>query len=326
LDAMNAHYLPESVIAESDRVAVGRVPFGIGIPQVVQGSHFDLGVLRETLQVAEELGFHSAWIMDQALTTAPALEAITTLGYAAALTDSIRLGTGVLLTALRQPVQLARHLATLDQLSSGRLILGVGLGERSSYHPAFGVSPSHRAARFVESLELLKRLWTENAVTFSGRFWQTEGLTMEPKPFQKPHPPIWFGGGSKPAIDRAVRNGDGWMGAGNSTVGQFTEQVSLLREALDATGRDPASFTIAKRVYLAVSLDTDRSLQRMRAWSTVFYGDTTMADTAAVVGDLELCLGRLSEVSRSGADLIVLNPVFDVIDQMKLLAPAISVF
>lgn len=306
-------------------MAVQRVRYGIGIPQVVQGSHFDLGVLRGTLQAAEELRFHSAWIMDQALTTAPALEAITTIGYAAAVTDSVRLGIGVLLTALRQPVQLARHLATLDQLSRGRLILGVGLGERSSYHPAFGISPSHRAARFVEGLELLKRVWTEDGVTFSGQFWQTEDLTLEPKPFQRPQPPIWFGGGSKPAIDRAVRNGDGWMGAGSSTVGQFKEQVSLVSEALDAIGRDPATFTIAKRMYLAVSPDTDRSLERMRAWSTVFYGDTTMADTAAVVGDLELCMGKLSEVSGSGADLIVLNPVFDVIDQMRLLASALPV-
>jgi alkanesulfonate monooxygenase SsuD/methylene tetrahydromethanopterin reductase-like flavin-dependent oxidoreductase (luciferase family) len=205
------------------------------------------------------------------------------------------------------------------------LILGVGLGERSSYHPAFGISPSHRAARFMEGLELLKRVWTEDGVTFSGRFWQTEDLTLEPKPFQRPRPPIWFGGGSKPAIDRAVRNGDGWMGAGSSTVGQFKEQVSLVSEALDAIDRDPATFTIAKRMYLAVSPDTDRSLEQMRAWSTVFYGDTTMADTAAVVGDLELCMGKLSEVSGSGADLIVLNPVFDVIDQMRLLASAFPV-
>jgi probable F420-dependent oxidoreductase len=305
-------------------LAPRNVRFGVGIPQVVDGSRFDVDHLRRMLRAAEELGFHSAWIMDQPLGTAPALEPITTLGYAAAVTDSIRLGTGVILVPVRQPVQLAMDVATLDQLSGGRLILGVGLGARTDYYPAYGISPSDRLARFREGVELLKRLWTEDGVTFPGRFWQTEDLTVSPRPHQRPHPPLWFGGGSKPAIDRAVKLGDGWMGAGISTLDQFKEQASLVRSALDASGRDPATFTIAKRVYLAVSSDRDRSLERMRAWSRVFYGDTAMADVAAVVGDLDSCVHKLSEVADAGADLIVLNPVFDEIEQMRLLTGAIS--
>lgn len=305
-------------------MALHTVRFGVGIPQVVQGAQFDVGGLRQMLHATEELGFHSAWIMDQPLGTAPALEPITTLGYAAAGTESVRLGTAVIVTPLRQPVQLARDLATLDQLSAGRLIVGVGLGDRTDYYPAFGISASHRVTRFMEVVELLKRLWAEDGVTFTGRFWQTEGLTVKPKPYQRPRPPIWFGGRSKPAIDRAVRSGDGWMGAGSSSVHQFKEQASLVRAALEAIGRDPAGFTIAKRVYIAVSSDRERAMERMRAWSAVFYGDTAMADEAAVVGDLDFCIGKLSEVSDLGADLIVLNPVFDEIEQMRLLSGAIS--
>jgi probable F420-dependent oxidoreductase len=307
-----------------ERMADRAVRFGFGIPQVVDGSHLDVAGLRSMLMATEELGFHSAWIMDQPLTTAPALEPITTLGYAVAVTESVRLGTAVVLTALRQPVQLAMELATLDQLSGGRLIVGVALGDRTDFYPAFGISASHRVARFMEGLELLKRLWTEESVTFTGRFWQAERLTAQPKPVQRPHPPIWFGGRSKPAIDRAVRNGDGWIGAGISTVDQFKEQASLVRATLDAMGRDPATFTVAKRLYIAVSTDRERSLERMRAWSKVFYGDTNMADQAAVVGDLDFCMRKLSEVRDSGADLIVLNPVFDVVNQMQLLAGAAS--
>jgi probable F420-dependent oxidoreductase len=306
----------------STRGAEG-VRFGVGMPQVVQGGQFDVDGLRRVLHAAEELGFHSAWVMDQTLGTAPALEPITTLAYAAAATESIRLGVGVIVAPLRQPVQLARDLATLDQLSRGRLILGVGLGDRTNFYPAFGLSASHRVARFIEGLDLLKRSWTEDAMTFTGRFWQTEDLAVNPKPYQKPRPPIWFGGGSKPAIDRAVRHGDGWMGAGSSTLDQFKEQASVVRDALAAIGRDPAAFTIAKRVYIAVSTNRDRSLERMRAWSSIFYGDATVLDRVAVVGDLAFCMGKLFEVNDSGADLIVLNPVFDEIDQMKLLSTAL---
>jgi alkanesulfonate monooxygenase SsuD/methylene tetrahydromethanopterin reductase-like flavin-dependent oxidoreductase (luciferase family) len=187
-----------------------------------------------------------------------------------------------------------------------------------------GVSPDHRVGRLMEGLELIKRLWAEDGVTFSGRFWQTEDLTAQPKPYQRPHPPIWFGGGSRPAVERAVKFGDAWMGAGSSTIEQFKEQASLVRATLDVSGRDPATLPIAKRLYVAVSSDRNRALERMRTWSTMFYGNTRMADTAAVVGDLDHCMQRISEVRDAGARLIVLNPVFDVIDQMEQLAAATS--
>ena len=97
------------------------------------------------------------------------------------------------------------------------------------------------------------------AVTFDGRFWQLDGAAMEPKPFQKPHPPLWFGGSAPAALRRAVRHGDGFFGAGSSTTAEFAEQVPIVREALAEHGRDPASFRIAKRVYIAVDDDAERA-------------------------------------------------------------------
>ncbi len=304
-------------------MALDDLSYGVGIPQIVEGSALDIDRLRDMLRATEDLGFDSAWIMDASLTAAPSLEPVTTLAFAAAATSSIRLGIGVIVAPLRQPVRLAIDLATVDQLSQGRLIVGIGLGDRTDRSQAFGVPPDNRVGRVMEGMELIKRLWTEDGVTFTGRFWQTKDLTAQPKPFQKPHPPIWFGGGSKPAVERAVRFGDGWMGAGNSTIEQFKEQAALVRATLNEAGRDPATLPIAKRLYIAVSPHRDRGLNRMRAWSRVFYGNSRMADTAAVVGDLDHCLQKLSEVREAGAGLIVLNPVFDVIDQMQQLAAAL---
>jgi probable F420-dependent oxidoreductase len=304
-------------------VALEDLRFGVGIPQIVEGSALDIVRLKDMLRATEELGFESAWIMDASLTGAPALEPVTTMAFAAAVTSSIRLGIGVIVAPLRQPVKLAIDLATVDQLSQGRLIVGLGLGDRTDRSPAVGVPPDHRVGRVMEGLELIKRLWAEDGVTFAGRFWQTEDLTAQPKPFHKPHPPIWFGGGSKPAVERAVKLGDGWMGAGGSTIEQFKDQASLVRAALKAAGRDPATLPIAKRLYIAVSPDRKRGMGMMRAWSTMFYGNTRMADTAAVVGDLDHCMQKVSEVREAGAGLIVLNPVFDVIDQMEQLAAAL---
>src|SRR6266511_5840637 len=98
----------------------------------------------------------------------------------------------------------------------------------------------------------MKALWTQAEIKFHGRFWQLDGAAMEPKPFQKPHPPIWFGANHPAALRRAVRHGDGFFGAGSSTTTQFAEQVPIVRQALAEAGRDTAGFGIAKRVYIAV--------------------------------------------------------------------------
>jgi probable F420-dependent oxidoreductase len=300
------------------------VRLGIGLPQVVEGGQFDVERLGAVLREAEELGFHSAWVLDQAVTRSPALDPLLVLAYAATVTDSIRLATGVLLIALRHPVALARETATLDRLSEGRLILGVGVGARGSYVPALGIPPADRGERFVECLDLLEELWTKDRVTFSGRFWELEGTEVEPKPVQRPRPPIWFGGMAGAALDRAVRRGDGWIGAGASLIEEFKERAATVRQLLEETGRDPATFGIGKRVYISVSADREPAMERMRAWSTYFYGGTEVIDRAAIVGNLDYCLTKLAQVKAAGADLILLNPVFDEVELMRLLAGAID--
>jgi alkanesulfonate monooxygenase SsuD/methylene tetrahydromethanopterin reductase-like flavin-dependent oxidoreductase (luciferase family) len=117
---------------------------------------------------------------------------------------------------------------------------------------AFGVDPTSYLARFSEGLRLMQQLWTQPRVDFDGRFWQLRNAAMEPKPFQKPHPPIWLGGSHPNALRRAVQLAHGFIGAGSSTTAQFAEHARILRDELRKHQRDPDTFTIAKRVYIAI--------------------------------------------------------------------------
>ena len=296
--------------------------FAISIPQFVADGAFDPAGFRAYLARAEALGFDGAWTGEQVLGSMPHLGPMETMTYAAACTEQLRLGCMLFVTPLHSPVHLAKDLSTLDQLSRGRIEIGVGIGRTSQdVLSAFEVDPGSLVARFTEGLRLMKSLWTEPKVTFNGRFWQLDGAAMEPKPFQKPWPPIWFGGSHPAALRRGVRHGDGFFGAGSSTTAQFAEQVRVVRDALAETGRDPADFRIAKRVYLAVDDDAQRAQQRVAASLVELYGEFgRRLEPVTVWGPPEACVRGLQEVADAGAELILLNPLSDEAEQMERLA------
>jgi len=296
--------------------------FGIGAPQVHTHLPVDLEEIRRYIEQAEALGFHSLWVQEQAglRAAAGALEGVSMLSYAAALTRRIRLGSAVFLINLRNPIQLAKSLASLDQLSQGRLIVGVGLGGVTRLYEAYGLSPEHRVSRFVEALTLMKKLWTEENFTFEGKFWQLKNASLAPRPFQKPHPPVWFGANSPAALKRAVKHGSGFIGAGSSSSGDFKSKVQTVLSALAEAKKGSADFIIGKRVYLAVDKDRERAAKRLREWFGLFYGQADLADRVAVWGSAEECVERLREIVAAGARLLLLNPVFDMMEQMEVLA------
>ncbi len=296
--------------------------FGIGAPQVHTHLPVDLEEIRRYIERAEALGFHSLWVQEQAglRAAAGALEGVSMLSYAAALTRRIRLGNAVFLINLRNPIQLAKSLASLDQLSQGRLIVGVGLGGVTRLYEAYGLSPEHRVSRFVEALTLMKKLWTEENFTFEGKFWQLKNASLAPRPFQKPHPPVWFGANSPAALKRAVKHGSGFIGAGSSSSGDFKSKVQTVLSALAEAKKGSADFIIGKRVYLAVDRDRERAAKRLREWFGLFYGQADLADRVAVWGSAEECVERLREIVAAGARLLLLNPVFDMMEQMEVLA------
>jgi probable F420-dependent oxidoreductase len=298
--------------------------FAIAIPQFFADGEFDPEQFRGYLGRAEELGFHSAWTQEAVLGTAPQFAPLQAMAYAAACTTRLRLGCVVLVTPLHSPVHLAKDLSTLDQLSCGRLEIGVGAGGRARPFAAFGIRPDRYLARFTEGLALMKALWTQPRITFDGEFWQLTDAAMEPKPVQKPHPPLWFGANAEPALRRAVRLGDGFFGAGSAPTASFARQVQIVRQALAEAGRDPGSFPIAKRIYMAVDDDAGRARERMNDAMERIYGRRIPSiEAAAVAGTTADCVREVNAVAAAGAELILFTTVFDQREQMERLAAEI---
>jgi alkanesulfonate monooxygenase SsuD/methylene tetrahydromethanopterin reductase-like flavin-dependent oxidoreductase (luciferase family) len=302
------------------------VKFSISIPQRADNG-FDAEGTRSYLARAEELGFEGGWTLEQIVGPAPSLAPLELLSWAAAHTTRLRLGVAVLISSLHDPLQLASAITAADQLSQGRLDVGVGHGGNFRPFSAFGVEKATFVRYFAEGLELMKAAWSdEPTVTFHGRFRDVDGLPIQPKPVQRPHPPIWFGGGAPKAVARGVRLGDAFMGAGSSTTASFREAVKVVRRELDELGKDPTQFRIAKRVYLTVDDDADRARDLVLAGLHRIYGDLPGLDLPAVpVSGIPADVVRgLREVVDAGAQMILLNPVGATVgedrEQMERLA------
>jgi len=157
--------------------------------------------------------------------------------------------------------------------------------------------------------------------------WRLQGASMEPKPVQKPHPPVWFGGSAPAGMRRAVRHGDGFMGAGSQTTAQFAEQVKVVREELSAQSREPDTFRVGKRVYVHVEDDAARGRQALEDALTRHYGRGGWSEHI-LAGPAEECTAGIRAVADAGAELILLNPLVDDAQQLERLAaeviPALS--
>jgi len=284
-----------------------RITFGMSLPHR-SPEPIDMSVVRQVAQRSEALGFRDLWVTENTLDHVFSFDPVVILTHAAAITTSIRVGVSVAVLPVQNPIHVAHQFATLDYASNGRAILGVGLG-RDQHYAEFQVPREHRIRRFREELELIKALWAEPKVSYRGSIYRLETGAMSPRPVQKPHPPIWFGGGHPDALRRAAQMGDAWMGAGGSSNADFARSVPLLREHLEKARRDPKTFPISKRVFLSVHERADVARTELNRWFTVVYRNPAGTDACGVHGTPEQVRERLEELAGNGASHLLLNPV-----------------
>jgi probable F420-dependent oxidoreductase len=260
---------------------------------------------------AEALGYDAIWIGDS-LSDRPRHEPLVMLAGVAARTKRVLLGTAVLLPALRNPVQLAQQAATLDQVSEGRLILGIGIGANApgahAEFAAVGVPFEKRVGRIMEGMRLCRALWRGEPVSWDGR-WPLKDVVVGPVPFRKGGPPIWMGGGSQGAMQRAAQHFHGWFPIAPSPEAfgkQWQEVRAMAREA----GRDPN--TLDSAMYLTVCIDDDRAQAeaKVAAFMEAYYprrGEAMMKNQAWVAGPAAVIAERLAAYADAGLTHLVIR-------------------
>jgi probable F420-dependent oxidoreductase len=247
-------------------VGVARKEFdrrlGVSLPSM--GSNPDPQRLASVAQEAERLDFDSVWVPDHVLRVfAPILDPLTTLSFVAGATQSIGLGTNVLIAPYRHPVILANEAASLDILSGGRFVLGVGAGWNEEEFPSLGISVHERGRRTDEVLEAMRRLWAGGPATYEGRYYSFASATLGTSPRTEGGPPILVGGYSDAALRRALRFGEKWGGFSDSP-----ERIREVRERLERlseeVGRDPRELEVVTTCRIEVSTpDTEDLSERV---------------------------------------------------------------
>jgi probable F420-dependent oxidoreductase len=266
----------------------------------------------------EALGFDSLWVTDHVVVPEPHREMfgttvydpISVLAFLAAVTQRVELGTAVLVIPYRDPINVAKQLATIDNLSGGRLVFGTGAGWAREEFEALGVAYDERGPMTDEYLRVILELWTNPMPSYDGRYVRFNDVHAEPRPLRQPHPPVLVGGYSKKAIRRAVTLGQGWLPDGMS-LPELDQAIRFLRQTAEASGRDPASLSVTLRtgLFLTEISDSGNKEKSAAPWeqSAAFaVGEARLpfrGSTAQVVDDI-------GEAARLGVDqLIFESPV-----------------
>jgi probable F420-dependent oxidoreductase len=259
----------------------------------------DPGLLRAVAETAEELGYDSIWAGDHISFHNPIVDVTVALSTFAARTDRITIGTGIVLLPLRPPALVAKEFASLDWLSGGRLVLGIGVGgEGAGDFTAVGVPRSERGARTDEALLALRELFRGEG-SFRGRFFAFEGVRIDPRPAQPGGPPVWVGGRSEAARRRAARLGDGWMPIWVSPSG-FARGLEEIR----ASGRKVTGAVVLP------ALVGDRARERLAAHLARRYAmdvDTSLVDRYCAAGAPEEIAARVQAYDDAGAEHVIFN-------------------
>jgi alkanesulfonate monooxygenase SsuD/methylene tetrahydromethanopterin reductase-like flavin-dependent oxidoreductase (luciferase family) len=267
--------------------------------------------LLELAERAEKLGYDSVWAGDSLLAR-PRHEPLSLLAAVAGRLSRVQIGTAVLLPALRNPVLLAHQVATIDQISQGRLILGVGIASdvpniRAEFM-ATGVPWEKRVGRMMEGFQLAKALWSGKPVDWNGR-WTVEKGTLGPTPYRAGGPPIWAAGAAPASLDRTAKHFDGWLPNGSDPA-KWAGEWAQIKASAEAVGRDPASLTGGMYLTVVVDDDVARAEQRLDAYLAQYYGQPAAAMKArqtCFAGSAQKLAGMLGAYGRAGTSHIVLR-------------------
>ncbi|HLZ69348.1 MAG TPA: LLM class flavin-dependent oxidoreductase [Dehalococcoidia bacterium] len=259
----------------------------------------------------EQMGYDSLWVSEHILFYGPILEAVPQLGALAALTQKATLGTAIFLLPLRHPTIVAKSFSTLDVISNGRMVLGIGVGgEFPKEFEATGVPVNERGPRSNEAMRVIKRLWSEDHVSHEGRFFTFSDATMAPKPVQSGGPPIVVAGRSEAAVTRAARLGDGYMPY-LFTPDRYRAALASIEQQRTAAGKSMDGFQRVLYQFTALAdtheLAHRRAVERLsRQYNQDF---ENLVERYCVLGTAEECAERLAQFVQAGARHIILVPI-----------------
>lgn len=303
------------------RSSQGKRVSNIGICFIQSAREVTPAFVPQLAAKAEETGFHSFWVNDRL--TGEHFEPITLLAAVTSVTTTIRLGTSVVLPALRHPVLLAKSLASIDFLSEGRLIFGVGFGGSQREFDAVEIPFVRRGARAVEQIQLMTRVWREDHVSHHGKFFKAADLTVGPRPTQHPHPPIWMGGAADSVLSRVGAMADGYI-CGTASLKRFASVWEKIAAAAVENGRDPACIHKAGITYLTIDENTSRAAAACEAYLKAYYGKINLdVQSETVLGPPNACAERLHSLFDRGIETVILRLVIPDLRQLDIFAQRI---
>jgi len=301
----------------------GKLDYGVHLPVIDFGFQpFSLERLAAYVQTADKLGFKAVSTNDHLIYSRPWLDAPTALAAVLSHSGKMAVGTSVTLPIVRGPVPLAKALAAIDILSNGRLFVGVGPGSSARDYEVVGMNYEERWKRLDEAIQYLRALWSSDGDNFTGRFYSSDGIDLDPKPLQRPAPPIWIGSwGSDTGLRRVARLGDGWLASAyNTTPDQFRAALDKLREHLKRIGKNPEGFpTALVTMFMYV---TANQAEAERALSETIGGllnrPVDELRERLLVGSPETCAEKLAAYQAAGVQRVFLWPVVNEIDQLAM--------
>ena len=297
--------------------------FGLHLPLMdFGGNPFTLDHLIAYAETGQQLGFSALAANDHLVFSRPWLDGPTALATVLTHSGRMDLATTVSLPVVRGPVPLAKSLGAIDRLSGGRLIACVGPGSSARDYAVVGIPFEERWKRLDEAIQTLRALWNREGVVFSGSFYNTEGITLEPFPAQKSGPPIWVGSwGSKAGLRRVARLADGWLASAyNTTPELFAKGWQLLQELLITAGKDPSSFPNALATMWLYITEQEKDAERMlnEVLAPALNRPIAELRQRLPIGSAQECAEKIAAYHNAGVQRVYLWPIADELEQIKI--------